>query len=202
MKRTNFYFDGFNLYYGMVDACYLDCKWLDLHSLANRIKNATHEINSIKYFTSRVNNNFEKQQRQNAYIDALRTTPITIVQGQFRSEKMNCQVCGSEWYDSKEKMTDVNIATNMIMDAYNNEFEVAFLISGDSDLVPPIKAIKMLFPQKEIILAFPPERKSNELKSVANSSFTLGHKKLQDSQFSPEITDKYGGIIKKPQLWL
>jgi uncharacterized LabA/DUF88 family protein len=186
----------------MLDAHYFDCKWLDLYSLANRIKNSTHEVNSVKYFTSRVNNNFEKKQRQTSYIDALSTTPITIIQGQFRSEKMKCQICGSDWYDSKEKMTDVNIATNMLIDAYNNEFEVAFLISGDSDLVPPIKAIKKLFPQKEIIVAFPPERKSNELKSVANSSFALGHKKLQESQFSLEITNKYGEIIKKPASWL
>lgn len=201
MKKTNFYIDGFNLYFGMVGAGYLDCKWLDIYALAKRLKNANHDLNNIKYFTSRVNNNFEKQQRQNAYIDALLTTPITLIQGQFRSEWMKCGNCGGGWYDSKEKMTDVNIATNMIIDAYKDEYEVAFLISGDSDLVPPIREIRNLFPKKEIIIVFPPERKSNELKSVASSSFALGHGKLQECQFPKEVTDKYGKKITKPGSW-
>ena len=98
-------------------------------------------------------------------------------------------------------MTDVNITTNMIIDAYKDEYEVAFLISGDSDLVPPIREIRSLFPKKEIIIVFPPERKSNELKSVASSSFALGHGKLQQCQFAPEVTDKYGNTIKKPASW-
>ena len=42
-------------------------------------------------------------------------------------------------------MTDVNIATQMIIDAYQDKYDTAMLISGDSDLVPPIKAINENF---------------------------------------------------------
>ena len=35
-------------------------------------------------------------------------------------------------------MTDVNIATQMMIDAFQDKYNMAMLISGDSDLVPPI----------------------------------------------------------------
>lgn len=201
MKKLNVYIDGFNLYFGMVESGLKNCKWLDLYALANLIKNNSHTLNSVKYFTSRVNNNPAKQKRQNTYIDALLTTPITLIQGQFRSEKMRCNMCGNEYYDSKEKMTDVNIATHMIIDAYKDEYDVAILISGDSDLVPPVKEIRKNFINKEILVAFPPKRESNELKKIANSSFVIGKNKLLNCQFAPELIDKYGVKLTRPIEW-
>jgi len=52
---------------------------------------------------------------------------------------------GHSWTVNNEKMTDVNIATNMMIDAYTNAFDIAYVISGDSDLVPPIRAIRAHF---------------------------------------------------------
>lgn len=200
-KRLIVYVDGFNLYFGMIEANITECKWLNIFALANLIKNISHDIASVKYFTSRVNNNLEKQKRQNTYIDTLLTTPVQIIFGQFRSQKCKCTECGSEYYESKEKMTDVNIATQLLTDAYKNNFDVALLISGDSDLVPPIKSVREIFPEKEIFVAFPPSRESNELKKCANSSFVLGRGKLNQCQFGNPIEDKYGNRLQKPKEW-
>ena len=89
----------------------------------------------------------------------------------------------------------------MIIDAYKDEYDVAFLISGDSDLVPPIKLVREAFPQKQIIVVFPPSRKGNELKQAANSSFALGRKKLEDAQFPNSVKGKYGNTLNIPQPW-
>ena len=201
MKRLNVYVDGFNLYFGMVDSGFSNCKWLDIQLLAENIKNSSHTVNSVKYFTSRISNSIEKQKRQDVYIEALRTTPVSITYGQFRNQPMECSNCSHFWYDSKEKMTDVNIATSLMIDAFTNTFDVAFLISGDSDLVPPIKAIRDLFPEKEIWVVFPPNRESNALKKVANGSFVLGRKKLENSQLQEEIQSTYGVILQRPPSW-
>jgi uncharacterized LabA/DUF88 family protein len=201
MKRLNVYVDGFNLYFGMVEAGLGNCKWLDIHSLANNIKGTSHILNDTKYFTSRINNNLEKQRRQNIYLDALASTPISIEYGQFRSHSMQCSQCSHVWYDYKEKMTDVNIATSLIIDAFRNAYDVAFLVSGDSDLVPPISAIRTNFPQKEVWVVFPPKRDSNALKKVASNSFILGKGKLAQSQLPDTITSKYGVILNKPIEW-
>ena len=202
MKRVNFYIDGFNLFLGMIDAGYNHCKWLDIHLLAQTLKHSTHSVTTVKYFTSRINNNASKQKRQSAYLDALGTLDIKIIYGEFRTNWMNCKICGQGWYESKEKKTDVNIATHMIKDAFKNEYDVAILISGDSDLVPPVTAIKELYPDKEIRIAFPPNRESNELKKVADGSFKIGVQKLEASQLPKTIVNKYGDKIVKPVEWL
>lgn len=202
MKRLNFYVDGFNLYFGMVKAGYIDCKWLDIHKFANLLKHPSHTLNSVKYFTSRVNNNPAKQRRQSEYLDALATTDVKIIEGQFRTEWLNCHKCEEGWWDSKEKMTDVNIATHLMIDAFEDSFDVAILVSGDSDLVPPVKNILRLFPNKEIRIAFPPERQSNELKNVSSGSFKIGHGKLSACQFPLSLVNKYGITLNKPTQWL
>ena len=56
-----------------------------------------------------------------------------------------CNRCGHAWLIAKEKMTDVKIATQIIIDAYNDEYDMAMLISGDSDLVPPINSVHKNF---------------------------------------------------------
>jgi uncharacterized LabA/DUF88 family protein len=201
MKRLNVYVDGFNLYFGMVESGFTNCKWLDIQLLAQNLKNTSQALNEVKYFTSRISNNIEKQKRQDIYIEALRTTPVSITFGQFRNQPMKCSQCANFWYDSKEKMTDVNIATSLMIDAFTDKFDVAFLVSGDSDLVPPIKAIRELFPEKEVWVVLPPSRESNALKKVANGSFVLGRKKLEISQLKEEIQSNYGVLLKRPSTW-
>jgi len=202
MKRLNVYIDGFNLYFGIAEAGFINCKWLDIHLLAQNIKTNSHILNEVKYFTSRISENAEKQKRQNTYLEALQTTPITITYGQFRNQSMRCSQCEHFWYDAKEKMTDVNIATSLMVDAYTNNFDVAFLISGDSDLVPPIKAIREFFPEKEVWAVFPPSRESNSLKKIASGSFVLGRKKLENSQLPEQLQSKYGIELNRPISWV
>ena len=42
----------------------------------------------------------------------------------------------------KEKGSDVNLATELLVDAFENAFDVAAVISNDSDLVAPIRAVR------------------------------------------------------------
>jgi len=201
MKKVNFYVDGFNLYFGIVNAQYNHCKWLDIEKLAQILKHNSHEINRIKYFTSRINNNPEKQKRQKAYLNALSTTKTELIFGEFRTNWMKCMACGNGWYDSKEKKTDVNIAVNLITDAFKDDYDVAIIISGDSDLVPAVLAVKEMFPKKEIRMAFPPTHESNDLKKAAHGSFKIGLQKLEISQLPLDLANKYGEAIKKPDEW-
>lgn len=84
-------------------------------------------------------------------------------------------------------MTDVNIATHVILDAYKDEYDMAMLISGDSDLVPPIKEIHKNFSNKRVFVAFPPKRHNNSVALIARGSLVLGRKKLLDNQFPDEV---------------
>jgi len=75
------------------------------------------------------------------------------------------------------------------------------LISGDSDLVPPIRSVHEHFKNKRVFVAFPPKRHNNSVSAVAKGSFTIGRKKLVDAQFSTYIKKRDGYVITKPSNW-
>ena len=42
---------------------------------------------------------------------------------------------------TEEKGSDVNLATNLLVDAFHNKYELAVIVSKDSDLLAPIKVV-------------------------------------------------------------
>lgn len=200
-ERVVVYIDGFNLYFGIIDAGFEKCKWLNLKTLSKNLLRPDQELCAIKYFTSRVTNNPEKQKRQSTYIEALESVGIRIYYGNYQSDTVKCRQCGNIWPAYHEKMTDVNIATQIIIDAYQDRYDMAMLISGDSDLVPPIRAVHEWFPIKRVLVAFPPKRHNSSVALVAKGSLTIGRKKLADSQFDIEISKRDGFILRKPREW-
>lgn len=202
MERVVVYIDGFNLYFGILDAGYRNSKWLDLDLLVKNLLQPKQDLQEIKYFTSRVSNNPDKQKRQSTYIEALETTGVKIFYGHYQRDTVECNRCGNIWPKYNEKMTDVNIATQILIDAYQDKYDMAMLISGDSDLVPPIRAIHENFSNKRVFIAFPPKRHNNSVALVAKGSMIIGRKKLFESQFDNEVNKKDGYILKKPTEWM
>lgn len=98
-------------------------------------------------------------------------------------------------------MTDVNIAVELLSDAQDDVFDTAIIISGDSDLSGPISSVCQRYPKKRIIVAFPPERSSFQLQQMATAYFTIGRKKLSDSQLPDRITKTDGYVLSKPLKW-
>ena len=175
-ERVLVYIDGFNLYFGLIDAGLKRFKWLNLKSLSNNLLKPYQELCGIKYFTSRVSNNPDKQKRQSIYIEALESVGVRIYYGNYQSDKVECRQCRNIWPVYHEKMTDVNIATQILIDAYQDKYDMAMLISGDSDLVPPIRAVHEWFSKKRVFVAFPPKRHNASVALVAKGSLTIGRK--------------------------
>jgi len=146
-------------------------------------------------------NLFYGLKRQATYLSALENSGIKIIKGHFQTSSAMCSACSHQWNETKEKMTDVNIATEMITDAFQNQFDVAILISGDSDLVPPIRAIRCFFTTKKVLAVFPPDRSSKALKETAHASLSLGRKKIQDAQFPDRIILPSKHVISAPEGW-
>ncbi len=94
-------------------------------------------------------------------------------------------------------MTDVNIATQLLIGAYQDQYDMAMLISGDSDLVPPIRQVHALFPLKRVFVAFPPKRQNQSVALVAKGSMAIGRKKLVESQFPETVMKRDGFMLKK-----
>jgi len=124
-----------------------------------------------------------------------------LIYGHYKSKPKSCFSCHHTWSDNEEKMTDVNIAVHMLTDAMDDVYDTAMLISGDSDLVPPIRAIHSKFPAKRVMVAFPPNRHNVSVKNVSKGNLIIGKQKLKQSQFPDSIILKTGFELKKPKEW-
>jgi uncharacterized LabA/DUF88 family protein len=202
LERVTAYVDGFNLYFGLKDSGWRRYYWLNLESLVRNLLRPEQEVTSVKYFTARVSQPPDKQKRQTTFIEALGTLPsVTVFFGKYQLNPRQCFNCGHADTVPNEKMTDVNVAVELLSDAFQNRFDTALLISADSDLVPPLRKIRQLFPQKRIVLAFPPQRSSKELKKVAHAYFTIGREIIAKSLFPAEVRKADGFVLKCPGSW-
>ena len=203
MERVIAYIDGFNLYFGLKDKGWKRYYWLDLQKLCKNLLKPNQSLITTKYFTSRISDPPDKQKRQSTFIEALSLlNDFEIFYGKYQLNPWECRNCHSIFDIPNEKMTDVNIAVELLTDVFQDKFDAALVITADSDLVAPIKKTKKLFPSKRIIIAFPPNRYSYYLTEVADAYFTIGRGKLAKSLFPEKIIKPDGYIIECPQKWL
>ena len=206
-NRSIIYIDGFNLYYGAVKNT--PWKWLDMERYFSLLL-PHDDIQIIKYFTAKILGSHKANQE--AYIKALSTlNKVQIIYGLFKYKKIKCLVknCthqGSKLFDvPEEKGTDVNIAVHMIKDAINDECDRLIVVSGDSDLVPAVKAVKLITPNKIVIVYVPANNivrgAANELRNSSDRHKTLPNNLLPKAQFPDQLIDSEGGIIQKPEAW-
>jgi len=176
-----------------------------IYSIAKKLLKPYQKLIETKYFTSRVSsmpNDPGKAKRQGEYLEALGTVPgCRIFYGHYLGKEIRCHKCGHLWTTHEEKMTDVNISVELMTDVYHDKFDTAFLISGDSDLVGPIKAVRCSFPLKKVVVGFPPRRHSVQLAKVANAIFAIGRKKISESIFPDQVRKTDGYILRRPDKW-
>ena len=105
----------------------------------------------------------------------------------------------------EEKRTDVLIALAMVQDAFQDRCDRLIVVSGDSDLVPAIRTVKNLTPEKEVVVYVPaldPRRGAAvELRSAADKDRILPNQLIRRSQFPATIPDGAGGVIHRPKGW-
>ena len=211
---TNVYIDGFNLYYRALRQ-EPRFKWLDLAKLCQTLL-PDHEINRIRYFTALVHRRPEdplQQRRQQIYLRALRTIPnLEIHYGQFKNRVMRRRLANpvpglGEYVQvrmSEEKGTDVNIATYLIADGYDGDYEQALVISNDSDLALPISMARDRLKLPVGVINPNPNQKRNpmpvELKDAATFRTYIRRRMLRDSQFPDTLNDDIGAFTKPP-VW-
>jgi uncharacterized LabA/DUF88 family protein len=201
-QRVITYIDGFNLYFGLKAARWKRFYWLNLQAMAKNLLKQDQELVFTKYFTSRISYPPDKQQRQSTFIEALETlNDLKIYYGHYQTNPQYCRKCGNRGMIPSEKMTDVNIAVEMMSDAYQGHFDTGLLVSADSDLTAPIVTIKNLFPEKRVIVAFPPMRHSVQLQRLAHGYLQIGRANLAKSIFPDKIQKADGFTLQKPFEW-
>jgi 6-hydroxy-3-succinoylpyridine 3-monooxygenase len=205
--RTIVYIDGFNFYYGAVRGTAF--KWLDMEGCFRKLRPGD-DIRRIWYFTALVEGS--KLSRQQTYLRALATCPLVqVILGKFKLKQVKCGVTGCNYSGSRvfdmpeEKRTDVNIALQLVDDAFHDRADQFVLVSGDSDLVPALEMIKAQWPKKQLIVYVPSRHPLRgaavELRNAADKHKTFPQALLKVSQFPAILSDGRGGTIRKPTGW-
>jgi len=204
MIRVISYIDGFNLYFGLRAKGWRKYYWLNLSAMSRALLKPGQELLHTHYFTARIRNRGRGQsaRRQTIWLDALATrSDITCHFGHYLPKEQRCHACGASWTSHEEKMTDVNIAARLLCDAYEDNFDMALIVSADSDLTTPIRLVRERFPQKRLIVAFPPKRRSDQLRRAAHGYIVIGADSLRQSLLPNEITAPTGFVLKRPKEW-
>ena len=202
-QRVIVYIDGYNLYYGMREAFGSKYKWLDLQAFSESFLRPEMELVAVKYFTAITKSTTGSRQRQDIYLKALRShcDKLKIFYGRFLAKDKHCRSCGNEYVAYEEKKTDANIACEILNDAHLDYYDCCYLVSGDSDLVPPLKKVKASRLNKLSIVAHPPCRKSAELCKSASGWFTISKQKFKNNQLPETVASRHGGKMYRPAEW-
>lgn len=204
MKRAFIYIDSFNIFYGRLKGT--PYKWLD-YSKLTALMFPEYEIVMIKFFTAQIKiriHDTGKEDRpinQQIYWRALKTIEnLEIIEGYFSSHII--QMTHAQTHEqvpvikTEEKGTDVSLAVHIVHDAHEDCYDVAIVLSADSDLVEAVRIVTVKL-QKEVIVVTPVKGKSYELGKVATSKRELRKGVIKLSQFSDELIDNIG-IITNP----
>lgn len=205
--RTFIYVDGFNLYYRALKHDN-SLKWLDIKKLCQSILSQENSILRINYYSARVSDKIKvgTSKRQHSYIRALETIPeMRIHMGNFlvkpKTAKLVEPIGGiryAKFFNIEEKGSDVNLATHMVLDACKDRYDVAVVISNDTDLVEPIRVVKEEL-GKVVGIICPAEKIAESLKKIPPSFVRyISRNKLKKAQF-PNYIGNTG--IKKPNKW-
>ncbi len=151
--RTTAFVDGLNLYHGIRDEGHLKFRWLDIEGMVDSLAGEAGgslgmslDVTRVVYCTSIVTHK-QASRRQDIYLQALEQhcKRIEIRRGSYEEKVRVCANCNAKVGFQTEKQTDVNLAVEMVMDAMRPEgkrAEVQLLVTGDTDLLPAIRAVR------------------------------------------------------------
>ncbi len=176
------YVDGFNLFFGIRSRNPKAVNF-DVTSYVQSRLGSNQVLSSVRYYSAPLIGSPEAERAQKRYFAALRASNVEVILGRFQQKTMHCAHCGQSIPSFEEKMTDVNIAVDVLADGLLDCYDVAILVTADSDLVPPIRKLARCAKDKRVVAYFPPNRTSKDLKRFSQAYFFIDQKDLERFQF-------------------
>lgn len=208
--RTVVYVDGQNLYHRALRGT--PYKWLDLRAVCELTLRPENEILAVRYFTANVSGRRDpaSPNRQHAYLRALAAIGgVTVHRGRFIASERWAAVAHTPArfvqpapeavcvIRTEEKGSDVNLATWLLLDAFRGAFDVAVVMSNDTDLVEPIRIVREQL-GKTVGIICPAAMAARSLVQVADFCRHLTPARLAAAQLPSVIP---GTSIRRPDRW-
>jgi len=219
------YIDGFNLYYGIrifKDAPYL--KWCDVKKLMSGFLDRNDFLEEVKFYTARPEPSMNLTragvtERFTSYTAALKSIGVKVIEGRFISKSIhipidrilhpdliNERITGKriEYPKYEEKETDVHLGVDLVSDAYQNLYDKALVVSGDSDLKPALLCVLNNLSEKHIKVIAPPGQHVHDIKDNLAPRYPqlrigkINRARLASACLPDEIQTSDGATIKIP----
>lgn len=211
MARISVFIDGFNVYHALNDSwdnikkCkkYRNLLWLNYRTFAEQFINADDHLKNVFYFTAFANWRPSSVIKHKIYVEALKHHNVEIVLGNFKEKPRYCNQCKQSFITHEEKQTDVNISIYLLREAVLDNYDKAIIFGADSDLIPAIKTVKQLYPNKQIGVIIPIERErySKEIRTECDFYRYTKKKHYERSQLTYQIHLPKGKVLTKPADW-
>lgn len=216
-RRAIAYIDGYNLYYGLLKGT--QYKWLDLWAFARALLLPDIELVGVKYFTAPIRTypyDLAASDRQKIYLQAIAANGnVEIIHGFYLKNKAlapfaspqcaSCNVTQDGFVPIvklEEKRSDVNLAVSLVSDAALGKADCFAVITGDSDQVGAIEAVRRLF-GKQAVVFNPHPAESRHLKIAASYYKNISRDLPSQCQLPDTIPyGKHGNrFIHRPAAW-
>lgn len=198
--RVAAFIDGFNFYHAIEETGQHHYKWVDLHALCAQFAPAPQfDLTHVFYFSAYATWRPEAYARHRAYIKALRSVGVTPILGKFKEKFRTCRNCGKRWTDHEEKETDVNIALHLVTAAFQDLYDRALLVTGDSDICPAVRLVRKEFPAKQVRIIAPVGRSySMDLVAAVGGLEFARHMKpihVERTLLPEHVRDAQGNVV-------
>jgi uncharacterized LabA/DUF88 family protein len=168
-----------------------------------------NQLIGIKYFTAKLNqrpNDPDAPARQEMYLRALATLP-NLTLSHFLTKNVRMLLANpapgqsptAEVVKTEEKGSDVNLAVQLLHDAHLDRFDCAVIVSGDSDLLMPVKIVRNEI-NKVVGVLNPQRHPCAVLKASATFYKHLRPNFVAAAQFPETLTDAHGAF-SRPSAW-
>lgn len=189
-ERVIAYIDGFNLYHAIDALGEPHLKWLDLWGLSNSLLRDGQALTAVNFYSAYATWLPGPYARHRQYTKALAATGVNIVLSKFKTRERHCRDCGATWKSREEKETDVHMAVDLVADTLENRYDLAIVVTADSDINPAITRVRAA--GKKLLMLAPPGRmrRSRELKPNREISRDLISRHLL-----PELVSQNGQVV-------
>ncbi len=228
--KVRAYIDGYNLFYGALKAGKIKSsvpqeikqkikkdkralRWLNVEKLLSYYLKGNYTLEAIHFYTADIATMYIgdlSPSRQKEYFKALSSIKnLSIHKGRFyrhpvlmpRAPITN-PLSMVKVIKTEEKGSDVNLATHLVYDACQNLFDMAVIVTNDSDLLEPIKVVKSL--NKKVLILCPHSKICHEFLQTFGKQVIRKIEKtaLEKAQFEDNVLDVNGNILaSRPDVW-
>ena len=185
-KRLIVFIDGNHLYHRMED--YYGTYDINIRQLCETLCTINRSLVEIRYYYTPFKQSLDpnKYRLQQMYVEKFKNTAdMKVITGKYirkpvifhksTMDKIINIVTKDELQTYVEKGIDVNIAVDMIHLANEGHYDVAILLSGDSDFVPAITQVRNYRKMVQVAAFQTKENSCYDLINACNSFLNLHH---------------------------